>query len=124
MGFKSCEHFHYPTTTGWTDAQQSHVHQKGLLRMPVVRRMLTYIRMQNVIKLYHAVQKLRAFSLNGTGRTDRLLQGPRHEKTCLRGFANNTGDQPAHPRRLISTFVIRILESILYGLATGQISSF
>ena len=29
--------------------------------------------------------------------------GPRREKTCLRGFANNTGaDQPSHPRRLIS----------------------
>ena len=34
--------------------------------------------------------------------------GPRREKTCLRGFANNTGaDQPAHPRSLISAFVIR-----------------
>ena len=31
----------------------------------------------------------------------------RHEKTCLRGFTNNTGaDQPAHPRSLISAFVI------------------
>ena len=29
--------------------------------------------------------------------------GPRSEKTCLRGLANNTGaDQPAHPRSLIS----------------------
>ena len=33
--------------------------------------------------------------------------GPRREKTCLRGLANNTGaDQPAHPRSLISAFVI------------------
>ena len=40
--------------------------------------------------------------------------GPRREKTCLRGFANNTGaDQPAHPRSLISAFVIRFLESII-----------
>ena len=36
--------------------------------------------------------------------------GPRREKTCLRRFANNTGaDQPAHPRSLISAFVIRVL---------------
>ena len=36
--------------------------------------------------------------------------GPRRKKTCLRGFANNTGaDQPAHPRSLISAFVIRFL---------------
>ena len=35
---------------------------------------------------------------------------PRREKTCLRMFANNTGaDQPAHPRSLISAFVIRLL---------------
>ena len=37
-----------------------------------------------------------------------ISYGPRREKTCLRGFANNTGaDQPAHPRSLISTFAIR-----------------
>ena len=39
--------------------------------------------------------------------------GPRHEKTCLRGFANNTdADQPGHLRSLISAFVILFLESI------------
>ena len=54
--------------------------------------------------------------------TNPLSTGPRREKTCLRGFANNTGaDQPAHPRRLISAYVIRFLQSIIYGLATGQI---
>ena len=37
-----------------------------------------------------------------------IINGPRHEKTCLRGFANTTGaDQPAHTRSLISAFVIR-----------------
>ena len=35
------------------------------------------------------------------------LIGPRREKTCLRGVANNTcADQPAHPRSLISAFVV------------------
>ena len=39
-----------------------------------------------------------------------LWQGPRHEKTCLRGVANNTGaDQPVHQRSLISAFVIPVL---------------
>ena len=39
--------------------------------------------------------------------------GQRREKTCLRGFANNKGvDQPAHPRSLISAFVICFLKSI------------
>ena len=35
---------------------------------------------------------------------------PDHEKTCLILYANNKGaDQPAHPRILISTFVVRCL---------------
>ena len=51
--------------------------------------------------------------------------GPRREKTCLRGFTINKGaDQPAHPRRLISALVIRLLESITPRLATREISMF
>ena len=51
--------------------------------------------------------------------------GCRHEKTCLRGLANNTGaDQPVHPGSLISAFVIRILESTISKLATIEISLF
>ena len=51
--------------------------------------------------------------------------GHNARKTCLRGFANNTdADQPAHPRSLISAFVIRFLESIICKLATGEISTF
>ena len=53
------------------------------------------------------------------------MYGRRCKKTCLRVFANNTGaDQPAHPRSLISAFVIRILESIISRLATDEISTF
>ena len=53
-----------------------------------------------------------------------LIYGPRREKTCLRGFANNTGaDQPAHPGSLISAFDIRFLESI-YKLARSEILIF
>ena len=41
------------------------------------------------------------------------------------GFANNKGaDQPAHPCRLISTFVICFLESIIFTLITSEISTF
>ena len=43
-------------------------------------------------------------------------------KPVFGGFANNTGaDQPAHPRILISTFVIHFLENII---CTGEISIF
>ena len=51
--------------------------------------------------------------------------GPRREKTCLRRFANNKGaDQPAHPRSLVSAFVIRLLGSIISQPATSEISIF
>ena len=41
------------------------------------------------------------------------------------GFANNTGaDQPAHPRSLISAFVIHFLESIICRHDSGEISIF
>ena len=42
-----------------------------------------------------------------------------------RGFANNTGaDQPAHPRSLISAFVICFEESTICRHATDEISIF
>ena len=51
--------------------------------------------------------------------------GSQREKTCLRGFANNTGaDMLAHPRILISAFVFRFLASIICKLATDEISIF
>ena len=51
--------------------------------------------------------------------------GPQREKTCLRWFANNKGaDQPAHPRSLISAFVIRYLESTVVKLASCKIPFF
>ena len=43
-----------------------------------------------------------------------LLFGPRREKTCIRGVANNTGaDQPAHPRSLIGAMLFA-LWNVLY----------
>ena len=42
------------------------------------------------------------------------LNEPRHEKSCFMPYAKNKGaDQPAHPRSLISAFVVRYLNSIL-----------
>ena len=39
---------------------------------------------------------------------------PVHGKMCLMSYANNKGaDQPAHPRSLISAFVVRCLDSII-----------
>ena len=56
---------------------------------------------------------------------DILTFGPRREKTCLRGFANNTvADKPAHLRSLISAFVILFLGNFICKLASGDISIF
>ena len=41
------------------------------------------------------------------------------------GVANNKGaDQPVHLHRLVSAFVIRLLENIIFTLATSEISIF
>ena len=45
---------------------------------------------------------------------------PGHEKMCLMLYANNKGaDQPAHPRSLISAFIVRCLDSII-SLGSAQ----
>ena len=39
---------------------------------------------------------------------------PGHEKMFLMAYANNKGaGQPAHPRSLISAFIVRCLDSII-----------
>ena len=51
--------------------------------------------------------------------------GPCHAKTCLITYANNKGvDQPAHPRSLISTFVVRCLDSMICILTISKVSRF
>ena len=48
---------------------------------------------------------------------------PGHEKMCLMSFANNKGtDQPAHPRSLISAFIVRCLDSIISLDSIAEIS--
>ena len=48
---------------------------------------------------------------------------PGHEKMCLMSYANNKGAvQPAHPRSLISAFVVRCLDSIISIDSIAEIS--
>ena len=55
----------------------------------------------------------------------KLIIGPGHAKTCLKPYANNKGaDQPAHSRSLISTFVVRCLDSMICILAISKVSRF
>ena len=49
--------------------------------------------------------------------------GPGHAKMCLMSYANNKGaDQPGYPRSLISTFVVRCLESMICILVLSKVS--
>ena len=50
-----------------------------------------------------------------------ITNGPGHAKTCLMPYANNKGaDQPPHPCRLISTFVVHCLGSMICILAISK----
>ena len=58
-----------------------------------------------------------------TGKCHKTVYGPGHAKTYLMPYANNKGaDQPAHPRSLISTFVVRCLDSMICILAISKVS--
>ena len=47
-------------------------------------------------------------------RKNEWTNEPGHQKMCLMSYANNKGaDQPAHPRSLISAFVVRCWDSII-----------
>ena len=67
------------------------------------------------------------FSKRGYNKSTngKIVLGPGHAKTCLMPYANNKGaDQPAHPRSLISTFVVRCLDSMICILAISEVSRF
>ena len=52
------------------------------------------------------------------------IHEPGHGKMCLMSYANNKGaDQPAHPRSLISAFVVRCLDSVMSLVSVTKISS-
>ena len=52
-----------------------------------------------------------------------IIMGLDARKPVFAGFANNSGaDQPAHPRSLISAFVICVLESTRSKPGTSEIS--
>ena len=51
--------------------------------------------------------------------------GPGHAEMCRMPYANNkSADQPAHPRRQISTFVVRCLDSMICALDISKVSRF
>ena len=54
---------------------------------------------------------------------ERKAHEPGHEKMCLMSYAHNKGaNQSAHPRSLISAFVVRCLDSMLSLDSIAEIS--
>ena len=52
------------------------------------------------------------------------INEPGREKMCLISYTNNKGaDQPAHPRSLISVFVVHCLDSAMSLVSVTKISS-
>ena len=52
----------------------------------------------------------------------KFLYEPGHAKMCLMPYANNKGaDQPAHSRSLISSFVVRFLDSIISLVSRSEV---
>ena len=52
------------------------------------------------------------------------INEPGQEKMCLMSYANNKGaDQPAHPRSLISAFVVRCLDSLMSVISVIKLAS-
>ena len=52
-----------------------------------------------------------------------FIDKPGHEKVCPMSYVNNKGaDQPAHPRSLISAFVVCYLDSIISIDSIAEIS--
>ena len=50
---------------------------------------------------------------------------PGHEKMCIMPYANNKGaDQPAHPRSLISAFIVRCKDRMIPLVYISEISRF
>ena len=77
------------------------------------------LRQNNISRFYS-----RNFKTRYCGCADLFVTyEPSHEKTCLMLYANNKGaDQPAHPRSLISAFVVRCLDRIISLDSIAEIS--
>ena len=71
------------------------------------------------VYLYHATERSKIiYNLQIN-----VITGPGDSEMCLMPYANNKGaDQPAHPRCLISTFVVRCLDSIMPLVSISEIS--
>ena len=92
-----------------------------LVILLIVMALVPYImwkrRVILVMKLVHYFQNYEDdgnLAISHCNITTVKTHEPGHEKMCLMSYANNKGaDQHAHPRSLISAFVVPSLDSII-----------
>ena len=78
---------------------------------------------QYVIEFSYLIEKVILQILLHQNQHLQNIFEPGHEKTCLMSYANNKcADQPAHPRSLISAFVVRCLDSVMSLVSVTKIS--
>ena len=74
------------------------------------------------IAFFYIIGKAIPMNTHNIGKENYPLMEPRCEKTCFMPCANNTdADQPAHPRSLISTFIVHCLDSIIPLVSISEI---
>ena len=79
--------------------------------------------LQNIIASCHFRNHFISLFYSIHGPSNFIVIEPGREKTCLMPYANNKGaDQPAHPRSLISTFVVSCLDSMIALDSIAKIS--
>ena len=94
---------------------------KYFLSLPVVLTFKMYILWTKIQILDRCVTNCRRRHCHRT-KTN-IIYEPGHKKMCLMSYVNNKGtDQPAHPRSLISAFVVRCLDSIISLASIVKIS--
>ena len=115
MRFKSYEHFHQLTTTGSTDAQQSLVRQKWLLRMPMNRQSSHRDKTNNV-----ALAPGEDGSTCASSQSDMSLV---MRKPSLCTCENKDADQLRGSREADQRLCFRYMDSTIALLPKSEISS-
>ena len=88
-----------------------------------LNKILLWIKFKLVLNLYNIYSNRKYTNKSSILPFSKNTNEPGHEKTCLMSYATNKGaDQPAHPRSLISAFVVRWLNSVMSLVSVTKLS--
>ena len=99
----------FPNIPDWTRIYENRIQNQKLNK-------LVDFHFKNLHRILPSHEKLYRWKLSNTS-------WPGHANMCLMPYANNKGaGQLAHPRSLISTFVVHCLDSIMALVSISEIS--